>query len=63
MAWVELHFHLLPGVDDGPRSAEESVALAVAAVSEGTGTVAAGAGKRELTISARRRAIRLFSRT
>jgi tyrosine-protein phosphatase YwqE len=41
MAWVELHSHLLPGVDDGPRSVEESVALAVAAVSEGTGTLVA----------------------
>lgn len=41
MTWVELHFHLLPGVDDGPRSPEESVALAVAAVRDGTRTVVA----------------------
>lgn len=38
---VELHFHLLPGVDDGPTSLEESVALARAAVEDGTGTIVA----------------------
>lgn len=41
MVWVELHFHLLPSVDDGPRSVEESVALAMAAVRDGTRTVVA----------------------
>jgi protein-tyrosine phosphatase len=38
---VELHFHLLPGVDDGPVSIDESLALARAAVADGTGTVVA----------------------
>lgn len=38
---VDLHFHLLPGVDDGPASLDESVALAYAAVVEGTGTIVA----------------------
>jgi hypothetical protein len=38
---VELHFHLLPGVDDGPRDAAEAVALARAAVADGTRTVVA----------------------
>jgi protein-tyrosine phosphatase len=37
--YVELHFHLLPGVDDGPRSLDESLALARGAVADGTGTV------------------------
>jgi protein-tyrosine phosphatase len=37
--YVELHFHLLPGVDDGPRLIEDSLALAAAAVADGTGTV------------------------
>lgn len=36
---VELHFHLLPGVDDGPRSFAESVELATLALADGTGTV------------------------
>jgi protein-tyrosine phosphatase len=41
MASVDLHFHLLPGVDDGPSVIEESVALAWAAVADGTATVVA----------------------
>jgi protein-tyrosine phosphatase len=39
MPFVELHFHLLPAVDDGPRTTEESLALAVAATADGTRTV------------------------
>lgn len=38
---VELHFHLLPGIDDGPSSIPESVDLAAAAVAEGTSLVIA----------------------
>ncbi len=41
MSYVEIHFHLLPGVDDGPTSIGESLALAAAAVSDGTRTVVA----------------------
>ncbi len=41
MSYTELHFHLLPGVDDGPSSIEESVALAAAAAKEGTRTIVA----------------------
>jgi protein-tyrosine phosphatase len=33
---VELHFHLLPGLDDGPATLAESVALAAAAQADGT---------------------------
>jgi protein-tyrosine phosphatase len=36
---TELHFHLLPGVDDGPATMEESLALARAAVADGTHTI------------------------
>ncbi|MDO8210364.1 tyrosine-protein phosphatase [Conexibacter sp. CPCC 206217] len=36
---VELHFHLLPGVDDGPTSVQESIELATLALADGTGTV------------------------
>ena len=38
---IELHFHALPGVDDGPQTLEESVELLRAAEREGTGTVVA----------------------
>src|SRR3954447_23744799 len=39
--YADIHFHLLPGVDDGPSSMDESVALAAAAVADGTRTVVA----------------------
>jgi protein-tyrosine phosphatase len=39
LGFTELHFHLLPGIDDGPRTADESVALAAAAVADGTSTI------------------------
>jgi len=38
---ADLHFHLLPGLDDGPACMEESVALARAAAEEGTTTIVA----------------------
>lgn len=41
MRSADLHFHLLPGVDDGPASLAESLELARAAVAEGTETVVA----------------------
>ena len=41
MDLVDLHFHLLPGVDDGPADLEESLELARAALHAGTGTVVA----------------------
>ena len=39
MSYAEVHFHLLPGVDDGPSSIEQSVELAAAAAAEGTRTI------------------------
>jgi protein-tyrosine phosphatase len=39
LGFTELHFHLLPGIDDGPPTLEESVALAAAAVADGTSTI------------------------
>jgi protein-tyrosine phosphatase len=39
MAYADLHFHLLPGVDDGPADMAASLELANAAVAEGTGTI------------------------
>ena len=41
MSYTELHFHLLSGVDDGPATLEESVALARAAAADGTATILA----------------------
>jgi protein-tyrosine phosphatase len=35
---IDLHCHLLPGIDDGPNTIEESIALARAAVAMGTRT-------------------------
>ena len=32
---IDLHNHILPGLDDGPRSIEESIAMAKAAVADG----------------------------
>ena len=39
MTYTEIHFHLLPRIDDGPSSMDESVALATAAAAEGTRTI------------------------
>jgi len=39
MTYTELHFHLLPGIDDGPSSLDESVELAAAAAAQGTGAI------------------------
>jgi protein-tyrosine phosphatase len=41
MDHVDLHFHLVPGVDDGPADLPESLALAEAALAAGTGEVVA----------------------
>jgi protein-tyrosine phosphatase len=38
---VDLHAHILPGMDDGPRTVEESLALARLMLAQGVGTVAA----------------------
>ena len=39
MSYSEIHFHLLPGVDDGPPSVEQSLELAQLAVADGTRTI------------------------
>jgi protein-tyrosine phosphatase len=41
MNYTDIHFHLLPGIDDGPATPDESVALAAAAVADGTDTIVA----------------------
>jgi protein-tyrosine phosphatase len=40
-ALIDLHCHLLPGIDDGPRSMDESAILAAALARDGVATVAA----------------------
>lgn len=39
--WVDIHTHILPGVDDGARSIEDSLELAQMAVDSGVHTVVA----------------------
>src|SRR5215213_5786259 len=36
---TEIHFHLLPGVDDGPSNMDESLELAELAIRDGTTTI------------------------
>lgn len=38
---IDLHSHILPGIDDGPRSLEESIEIARAAADDGTSVIAA----------------------
>jgi protein-tyrosine phosphatase len=38
---IDLHTHVLPGIDDGPATVEESIALARVAAEEGTTTLVA----------------------
>jgi protein-tyrosine phosphatase len=38
---IDLHAHILPGLDDGPRDMDATLALARAAVASGTRTLAA----------------------
>lgn len=39
--WIDIHCHILPGVDDGARSLEESVAMARSAAEQGIGAIIA----------------------
>jgi protein-tyrosine phosphatase len=44
---IDLHFHLLPGIDDGPAGEADALAAAAAAAGDGTTTVAATPHVRE----------------
>ena len=48
---TEIHFHLLPGVDDGPRDEQEALALARLALDDGTRRVVCTPHARELRLS------------
>ena len=39
--WVDIHCHLVPGVDDGSRTLEESLAMCAAAEADGTRAIVA----------------------
>lgn len=41
MNYTDIHFHILPGIDDGPATLDESVALAREAAADGTDTIVA----------------------
>ena len=47
---AELHFHILPGVDDGPVSTDESLELAELAVRDGSSTVVATPHVRDVDV-------------
>ncbi|GAC1321210.1 MAG: tyrosine protein phosphatase [Thermoleophilaceae bacterium] len=47
----ELHFHLLPGVDDGPRDMREALELARLAVEDGTSRIVATPHVREVRVA------------
>ena len=40
-AFVDIHCHLLPGLDDGPSGRDEALAMAEMAVADGVGTIIA----------------------
>jgi protein-tyrosine phosphatase len=48
---TELHFHLLPGVDDGPADLGETLELARLAVADGTRTVTATPHVRDVVLA------------
>lgn len=48
---AELHFHLLPGVDDGPQSMDQAIELARLTVADGTSTVVATPHARDIEIA------------
>ena len=39
--WVDLHSHVLPGIDDGPAGIDDALAMAAVAASAGTAVLAA----------------------
>lgn len=41
VSFTEIHFHVLPGLDDGPATIDDSVSLARAAAAQGTSTIVA----------------------
>ena len=47
---AELHFHLLPGVDDGPQDMDEALELARMALEDGTTTVVATPHVRDIDV-------------
>lgn len=51
MGFADIHFHILPGVDDGPPEMAASLELAAAAAAEGTGVIVATPHVHEATVT------------
>ena len=45
---LDLHCHILPGVDDGPSTMEQSIEMAIAALRDGTRTIVATPHSRDV---------------
>ena len=45
----DLHSHILPGIDDGPSTMEESIEMARLAYEDGTRTIVATPHNRDVT--------------
>ncbi|MEX0762602.1 MAG: CpsB/CapC family capsule biosynthesis tyrosine phosphatase [Dehalococcoidia bacterium] len=52
MAWIDIHCHVLPAIDDGPESMDDSVAMARAAAEDGTGVIVATPHQRDVMLNA-----------
>jgi len=48
---TDLHFHLLPGVDDGPRDVDDALELARMALADGTGRIVATPHVRSIMVA------------
>ncbi len=51
MGRVDLHAHILPGIDDGPETMDESLAMARLAAEDGTDTVVAAPHQRDVALA------------
>lgn len=50
MGFVDLHAHILPGLDDGPRTMEQTLAMARAAAADGTDIILATPHQRDVML-------------
>ncbi len=50
LSFIDLHAHILPGLDDGPKDMAESVAMARAAAADGTSVIVATPHQRDVML-------------